>query len=610
MAAFVPVIVIMYYCYRVNHQRIEALRKSQNFLDSTLNSLTTSVAILDEAGSILAVNQAWKAKRGSVLFGAEHQVGMNYLATCQSVSGNWSNAARALIEAVQRTIEGRGEETSFEYSANDDRIQDSFSVKVTRFDEGGDHRVVVAHEDITELRKAERKVIRMAYYDKLTGLPNRSFITEHLKLLPTRSEMKGKTATLLAVSLDHLDHVNTTFGFSAGETVLAETATRLLRLFGQTNSASASYTPKEDLRITASLDKVARIGGDDFLVVLTDVEATVDAVVEAKRIQEQLSAPFILGGQEVFITASIGITSFFEPSTDAETLMQQADTAVHHAKKRGKNHFQFYTETLSTESAERISIEARLRRALERQNFTLLYQPRVLSQNGQIHGAEALVRLTDLKSEMTPPSQFIPIAEETGLIIPITEWILLEACRQTKEWQERSNQKITVSVNISARHLQEGGLVECVKEALDRTGLDPSLLELEITEGILLEDFEGSNQTLSRLRQLGIGIALDDFGTGYSSLSYLSRLPITSVKIDRSFLNDLWKNRAIVKAIVSAAAGLNLRTVAEGVETEDQLAFVHNIGCKEVQGYYFSPPLSPTALSKDWLEDSPTANFG
>jgi len=607
MAALVPVILILYYSHRVNSQRIEALRKSQDFLQSTLNSLTTSVAILDMAGSILAVNQAWRKRKGHALFGVDHRVGTNYLETCQTVPATWRNAAGALVEAVEQAIGGVETETCFEYSSDDEANPDSFAVKVTCFEENGKKRIVVTHDDITELRKAETRVIRLAYYDQLTGLPNRMFVTEYLNLALNRPRKNGIKIALMAIKLKDFERINSTFGFRSGELVLVESTRRLLRRFSRFGRLNAKHTPEETWRISSVYDRLARTGDDEFLVILTESETSDEIAGTASEIQKLFAEPFILGELEVFVTINIGITLIPGPYGKAETLMQQAETAVQYAGGQGTNICQYYSKTLNSHSVERISIESRLRKALGNEDFTVLYQPRIRIEDSRINGAEALIRLTDRPSGITMPSQFIPIAEETGLIIPMTEWILLKACLQAKKWHDLIDRYLAVSVNISVLHLQEGNLVRCVEKILDKTDMDPRFLELEITEGVLLDDFESSHRVLTQLRDLGIGIALDDFGTGYSSLSYLGNLPITTVKIDRMFLNDMWNNRSIIKAIVAAAKGLRLRTVAEGVETKEQLAFVREIGCSEIQGFYFSPPIPAAELDQEWLVESSTS---
>jgi EAL domain-containing protein (putative c-di-GMP-specific phosphodiesterase class I) len=327
---------------------------------------------------------------------------------------------------------------------------------------------------------------------------------------------------------------------------------------------------------------------------LTDIDSNPNIAAVAERIQRHLSEPFLVAGHEIVVYTSIGISLFPQDDKSVEDLLKSANSALYHAKQKGSNTFSFYSKVFNNDSTRRLAVESQLQRAMELQTFTLTYQPRVEGTTGKIVGAEALIRLPETDFGVVGPAEFIPIAEENGLIIPLTAWVLGEACKQAKAWQNIGFPEFRISVNLSARHFGNTKIVDTVCRTLNLTRLKPEQLELEITEGILMEDFELCVKILSRLKDLGLSIALDDFGTGYSSLNYLSRLPIDTLKIDRSFIKALpneKENQAIIKAVVAVSRTLGLRVVAEGVETESQLLLARELGCHEIQGYLFSPPL-------------------
>jgi diguanylate cyclase (GGDEF)-like protein len=442
-------------------------------------------------------------------------------------------------------------------------------------------------QDITERKQAEAQIYNLAYFDSLTGLPNRLLFKEHLAHALARSERSGRIAALLFLDLDRFKNINDTLGHSIGDKLLQSVAERLLVCVRKSDVVG-----RED---NSSLDSsVARLGGDEFTVLLTEINNVQDAARVAQRIIKAVSRPFVLDGHEVTVTTSIGISLYPNDGNDIITLVKNADTAMYYAKDLGRNNFQFYTQSMNVSTLERLSLENSLRKALEREEFLLHYQPQVDLKTNEIVGVEALVRWKNRDRGMVSPGEFIPLAEETGLIIQIDEWVLRTACLQAVIWQKSGLQPITMSVNLSGQHFIRENLLETVGKTLRDTGLDPHYLELELTESVLMKNAEETVRTLRALKEMGVHISIDDFGTGYSSLSYLKRFPLDTLKVDRSFIKEIPADQdsaEITKAIIAMAHSLKLRVLAEGVETEEQLAFLHEHGCEVLQGFLYSRPL-------------------
>lgn len=420
-----------------------------------------------------------------------------------------------------------------------------------------------------------QRVEYLAYHDALTTLPNRSLFSKLLSQLIAQAQRHDELLAVAFLDLDRFKQVNDTLGHEVGDQLLQEVARRL----------------KSCVRES---DVVARLGGDEFVVLLPELKNEQDAAAVARKILSALAGPFILLGHEFRVTGSIGISTFPRGGLDEQTLTKNADIAMYHAKEVGKNNYQFYSEQLTASSLERMALESSLRHALERGEFVLHYQAKRDMVTGQITGMEALLRWEHPDLGTLAPLRFLPIAEETGLIIPIGKWVLETACRQNVAWHAQGLARVTMAVNLTARQFTDERLVEDIAAALRATGMDPELLELEIAEGLLIRDVERTLGILTKLKAMGVRIAVDDFGTGYSSLSLLQRFPLDTIKIDRSFVHDAPEsgaNEHLTEAIIALGRALSLTVVAQGVETREQVDFLRRHACDELQGFYFTKPM-------------------
>jgi diguanylate cyclase (GGDEF)-like protein len=448
---------------------------------------------------------------------------------------------------------------------------------------------------------AEERIMKMAYYDTLTSLPNRALFHDRLKQTLEHSKRYGGRIALLFLDLDNFKRINDTLEHRVGDMLLKGVAKRLTSYIRKSDTISRQG-------INASPNTVARLGGDEFIVLLTEVNSMKDAAKVAQRVLRLLSRPFLLDSHEVFITASIGIALYPDDGLDVDTLLKNADTAMYHAKDQGKNNFQFYKESLNATALERLNLENNLRRALERNEFILHYQPRMDIRTGTIVGTEALIRWNHPKRGLIYPKDFISLAEETGIILPLGKWVLKTACEQNKKWQKEIslNTRVAVSLNLSGLQFRQESLIQTIADVLKDSELEPPYLELEITESVIMKHAETTTTMLQKLKNMGVRISMDDFGTGYSSFGYLKRFPIDFIKIDRSFIRDVTHNSedaAIVKAIIAMAHTLKLRVIAEGVETKEQMEFLKQHGCDEMQGYFLSAPLPAEELLKFLFEN-------
>lgn len=446
--------------------------------------------------------------------------------------------------------------------------------KVTHF--------ISVQNDISERRRAEEDLVYFATHDELTELPNRTLLQDRMRQAMAQATRNGDMVAILFIDIDRFKYINDSLGFDIGDVVLRTTAEHLTNCIRQ-------------------VDTVARLGGDEFVMLLTSTTKTEDITAVAQKILARLSLPFKVHSQEIFVTASIGISVFPKDGEDPPVLLKNAETAMYRAKDAGKNQFQFYAEQMNDMAVRRLFIESQMRLALEREEFIVYYQPQADIENGRIIGVEALVRWNHPEKGIIQPGEFIEIAEETGLIVPLGEWVLETACRQAVAWQHAGLPKLRMSVNLSGRQLAQSDLTQIIERILFKTGLKPRLLDLELTESMLIQNAEESISKLSQLRKMGLHLSIDDFGTGYSALGYLNRFPINAIKIDKSFVNGITSDpqaAALARSIISMAHELRLRVIAEGVETEGQLAFLANRHCDEIQGYYLSQPLPAEACAK------------
>ncbi len=430
--------------------------------------------------------------------------------------------------------------------------------------------------DITEKKKTAERLNYLAYYDKLTGLPNRSLFVDRLEQAMRVADRYEHMVAVLFIDLDKFKNINDSLGHDAGDSLLRDAAERLGSCMRST-------------------DTVARWGGDEFCLLLKNIKHIENVNVVAEKIIERFAEPFNIKDKKMFITASIGIILYPLDDIDVDSLLKNADTAMYHAKEKGRNNYQFYNHEMSVKLEQRLELEHELRHALERDEFMLQYQPQVDIKQGRIVGIEALIRWQHPERGMIPPDQFIGIAEETGLIVPLGEWVLQQACKQMQGLRRSGLPSIQVSVNLSVRQLHETSLLATISQTLQNAGLEPSELDLEITESMLMSDMDRVTQTLRELSELGVSISVDDFGTGHSSLAYLKQFPISTLKIDRSFIRDIPFDKddvSITIAIINMARGLGIKTVAEGVEIREQLDFLKTHECNLMQGYYFSKPVS------------------
>jgi diguanylate cyclase (GGDEF)-like protein/PAS domain S-box-containing protein len=579
-----------------HHELRQAKRYYENFLEemvkqrtAELNKVNQTLRVLIEA-SPLAIYVLDPQQNVSIwnpaaerMFGWTQIEALNRplaIVPAESRAAFQSGFAEALIGKLSTNYETRRER-------KDGTLVDVSIWTATLFDADDEISGIMAIvEDITERKRAEERIHYLAYHDTLTGLPNRVLFEEHVTRAITQVETTLHPLAVMFLSLDRFKKFNDTLGHIIGDQLLRRVAERL----------SASVGDSDTLACFAS---------DEFAFLLAEVRDADDAAEKARRFQRVLEAPFEIDEQELYVTASIGIGLYPHDGVDAQGLLKNAGAALYRAKQQGGNNYQFYTPDMNERALKRLALENKLRSALERKEFRVYYQPQVSIGTGQIVGMEALVRWQHPEMGLVSPAEFIPLAEDTGLIAPIGEWVLRSACAQTKSWHDCGFTSLHVSVNLSPRQFQQPDLLLMIERQLKETGLDPSSLELEVTESSVMKNAESAISTLRELKKMGIKISIDDFGSGYSSLSYLKHLPIDVLKIDQSFVRDMTsdpKDAAIVMAIIQLAHSLQLKVNAEGVETEEQLRFLRLLRCDEMQGYLFCRPLPVEAFEQLLLE--------
>ncbi len=456
-------------------------------------------------------------------------------------------------------------------------------------------RIIFTCQDITNERITEEKIKFLAYYDRLTGLPNRILFTEHLEKAIVKAKRDGKSLAVIYIDIDNFRIINDRFGRDSGDELLQIIAKKIKGCLRSSDVAGN----------ISGHEITARFGADEFGVVAEALRETSDAAIVARRIIEILTQVIEYKDHEIFLSCRIGISVFPDDGNTVYELSKSADSALSCAKELDKNSYQFYTAELNSKAFARFALETSLRKAVDRNELFLLYQPQVEISSGMVIGVEALIRWQHPELGIVSPMEFISIAEETGLIIPIGEWVMVEACRQCKEWEE-AGYGVTVAINLSAGQFKDVSFMSVVRKILKATAVNPALIQFEITESMLMDDVEGSISLLDQLRGFGSRLSIDDFGTGYSSLNYLKRFPVHELKIDRSFVTDLVASAddaLIVKAIVSLAHNLNLQVVAEGVEEKEHLSYLHDLDCDIIQGYLVSRPVSVEEVVRffvDW----------
>ena len=562
---------------------------SKEYVGNIIKSMNDALVVVSPEGRILNVNGA----------------------TCRLLGyeeGELIDRPFALILVEESSVAGgdRGPSTISVAATGDNtyvtkdgqKIPVSLSTSTMHDGDGKPMGLICVAQDITERKQAEEQITRMAYFDSLTNLPNRKLFQDRLNLAILHSGRHERLLALLFLDLDDFKRINDIFGHSVGDHLLKEVAERLKQSVRKSDSLSR-YFVEDDSNFT-----VARFGGDEFAVILPEIVNTEDAAKVAGRILDAMAKPFYLDNHEVFVGASIGITICPFDGTDSDTMLKNADSAMYHAKSQMKNNYQFYKQSMNEAAFQKLSLENNLRRALERNEFLLYYQPQINLMTGQIVGMEALIRWKHPEKGMIPPAEFIPLAEETGLILPIGRWVLQTACLQNKAWQAAGLRPVCISVNLSSQQFKQQSIKGDITSALQDSGLDPKYLILEITESILMQNTDTVAAMLHDLNEMGLRTSMDDFGTGYSSLNYLRHLPLFSIKIDRSFVKDIATNpddATIAKAIIAMAHSLKLHVIAEGVETEEQMRFLKELGCDEMQGYLLSRPI-PTEDASQFLQ--------
>jgi len=461
-------------------------------------------------------------------------------------------------------------------------------------------------QDVTEGRRIAERLSFLASYDELTLLANRNHFKDILAKAMSQAQRSGVKLVGLFMDLDKFQRINDSLGPNIGDQLLRMVANRVRGVLRGTDCLARSIAGDDD-----RLDQVARLGGDEFTILLVDVARVENSARVAQRILDALKDAFVVDEHEIVVSASIGITIFPDDSTDLDSFMKNGDAAMFHAKAQGRNNYQFFNESLHLSASSKLALEGRLRRAMENRELVLHYQPKIDAGSGRVLGVEALVRWSHPDMGLVPPSQFIPVAEETGLIVPMGEWVLNEACRQAIEWRAQGLKDLSIGVNLSAVQFRGADLSQRLADIIAAHGIQPECIDVELTESMLMYDVEDAIHKMNELRGIGLTLSIDDFGTGYSSLSYLMRFPLNTLKIDRSFVRDLATDThcaSITRAILMMAKNLNLKVVAEGVETSQQAIWLRENQCDVLQGYYFSRPLPADELARFCAEKQASAH--
>jgi diguanylate cyclase (GGDEF)-like protein len=562
----------------------EELRTSEAKNNALLNAMPDTLFVIRRDGTI--VNYLAGSEEATMPEPRGDQLKISeYLP--KNIAIEWTELMRSVLK--------EGKPQQYEFSLGDDPEKNHYELQMVPY--LNDLSLAIIRE-ITDRKRAEERVHRLAYFDTLTGLPNRQLFQQHLSAAIERGEKKNLKVAALYVDLDNFKRINDTLGHSFGDVVLKTIAKRLDSCIRNDDCVIRPESEEEVVRL-------ARLGGDEFVAILQDLESEADAAAVADRIRAELTRPVEHLGHEFVVTSSIGVSLYPDDGSDIETLLKNADVAMYQAKSAGRNSVRFYSGTMSLRSLERLELENSLRHALRRNELSLHYQPQIDVKTKRMTGVEALLRWDHPEHGSVSPSRFIPLAEECGLITPLGEWVLETACHQTKVWQDKYERQLDIAVNLSSQQFFSSDVANVVLRTIYDAGLAPSSMHLELTETILMNDVKETIVTLDKLRDAGVSLAMDDFGKGYSSLSYLKRLPLDTLKIDKSFVMDMENNKddaAICAAIIAMAHNLDLKVIAEGVETQEQLKFLEGQGCDQIQGFLISKPLPPEELEERFLK--------
>lgn len=580
------------------------IRSSQN-----MQSLQRRERILEQAERIASIGSwEWDSKTRRLFVSREFN----------RILGFDENHATSIREVLEHMPENERHKLISHFQQSDSKLQPKITLNHRISNDSGPDRIVrhearfILHNDkdysvygtihdITEELAHQDQILQLAYYDAVTYLPNRTFFKTHLEYALKQARTREQLLAVVVLDLDLFTRINNSLGHDAGDELLKKVSNRFLGAFPDNNCTTLNkaaidpQTPPE-----AMGDKIARLEGDQFAILIDDFKRLDDVILYIQRLLKQLASPFSLQGTSIVLTASAGIALYPVNGLGAEMLLRNADAAMHHAKSRGRNNFQFYSSDMDSKSRERLSVESDLRHAIRHDELELYYQPKLHLKSGSVQSVEALVRWNHPIRGNISPTQFVPMAEEIGLINELGEWLINRACQQAKAWNTSGLAPIRVAINLSPIQFQGAPLVEMIRSALLDNWIQPSQLEVEVTETLLLEDTSLVLRTLQGIRNLGVRVALDDFGTGYSSLSYLTRFPFNTLKIDRSFVTQAaqkGQGAVIIHSIIQLCKNLDLEVVAEGVENYQELKFLLDHRCDVVQGHYFSPALNAEQLA-------------
>jgi diguanylate cyclase (GGDEF)-like protein/PAS domain S-box-containing protein len=567
----------------IDRHALEAVRVENELATTTLNLIGEGILRTDADGNVTYQNRFAEKMTGWSRAEARGRPFADVLRLIDNISGASLDDAVAIALQADKTASGMTSSINCTLVRRDgEEFGIESRVAIIHDQDGNAVGAVVAFRDVSAARVASLEMSRVAQHDVLTNLPNRALFNDRLSQAISLAERQSKQLAVLFVDLDQFKRINDSLGHSVGDRLLRSVARRLVACVRRT-------------------DTVSRLGGDEFLILLSQIEHSEDAAITARKILRAVAAPHVIDGKSLDVNVSIGGSTYPADAQNAETLVSYADVAMYEAKQQGRNSYQFFRTDMRARMATRVALERDLRCALGRNEFRLHYQPKVNFQTGQCTGMEALLRWQHPERGLLSAATFVPIAEECGLIVAIGQWVLLEACRQARAWSDLGLKVLPVAVNVSAVEFRARDFLSGIRAVLIATGLDPQDLELELTEGVLMQDAESAVVTLLALKAMGVKLAVDDFGTGFSSFTYLRRFPVDTLKVDKSFVHEITEDSdgtTIVNAMINIGKSLKQRVVAEGVDTRSQLDFLQRHGCNEGQGYYFSHPITAEQVEK------------